>query len=206
MGDGGTGRWGDGGQPEQQRKGYRRATPERGKGISRFSHPLNEPCECRLTIDRPDQSFVLTVQLFDRIPDQGRKLHPWIDNHTARKTQAKLGSLRPRLQNRSACLQNEPDIFVFATLLQCWSTPSVTNVEFDPLMNISLQLESVLLIHLSQRIKAFRQGALTAGEHRGVAQRVRAGLRLAKLLNQIEKIGGIFGFKGDDKFLIVQAK
>gem|GEM_PF-4272585 len=57
-----------------------------------------------------------------------------------------------------------------------------------------------------ESFKTFGQTAPAAGEHRRVAQRVRAGFCFAQLLYQIEKVSRVVRFKRDDKLLIVQAK
>ncbi len=59
---------------------------------------------------------------------------------------------------------------------------------------------------LAEGFETLAERALAASEHRRVAQRVGAGFRFAKLLDQVEKVRRVVSFKRDDKLLIVEAK
>src|SRR5918911_548524 len=58
----------------------------------------------------------------------------------------------------------------------------------------------------TERLQALGERALAAGVHRRVAQRVRGGLRLAQLLDEIEEVGRLLRLEGDDELLIVEAE
>src|SRR5690242_1640287 len=63
-----------------------------------------------------------------------------------------------------------------------------------------------LRIALPERLKTFTQRALTAGKHRRVAKRVRAGFRFSELLDQVEEVRGEIRFKRHHELLIVETK
>ena len=53
-------------------------------------------------------------------------------------------------------------------------------------------------------VQALSKVSLTASEHRRIAQGEATRFRLAKLLKEIEKIGGFIGFERYHELLIVQ--
>ncbi len=70
----------------------------------------------------------------------------------------------------------------------------------------SANAEDIASLHVGELFEEVADGGLDGGEDGGVAFGVAGAFGFAEFLDEVEEIGGFFGFEGDDEFLVVEAE